>query len=124
MFWDDDRKLKKALREAKKARLFRIGREITERVRERDLAIDREAKRMVIVREKTDAIFLAHGWMHDWRGWLIKVVGGVIFRVEYRDDLVVIKAKKEGHFKTILKDKIEAVKVVNGGIEISGRRIG
>jgi len=124
MFWNERKEWDDAIKRAQQHRDRLAGLRIIQEIKDRE-----HEKKMDLVRKKRelaklDAIFFKHGWMYDWRGWLIKVVSGTIFRVEYRDDHVVIRAKKAEYYKIILKAKKEEILVVGDHIEIAGRRLG
>ena len=130
MFWDDEStKWNKALLKADAERRRREAMIANDEKRVRRIKSERDEEKrinaLVGLRERADAILLEHGWMYDWRGWLIKVVKGVLFRIEYRDELIILAYRKENKtFKQVVKGQIETFKVVDGSLYIAERRIG
>ena len=128
MFWkDEETKLsEKMAKEIRAASRLKASYEIRKRREVRVAIEDEEEKarrRTALLAERADAIFLAHGWMYDWRGWLIKVVKGVMYKIEYRGDKVVLLAKVNERFKIVLKGDLDSVGVVEGRICIGERLI-
>lgn len=128
MFWKDEKtKLSdKMAKEIRAESRLRTSYELRKR-REHRVEVENEEeklrRRIALMAERADAIFLNHGWMHDWRGWLIKVVKGVMYKIEYRGDKVVLLAKVGERFKIVLKDDLDSVGVVDGRICIGERVI-